>query len=277
MTTEMLYLEMQKAYYDKVGESDPAFIVGNYEYHENVPYETNLLFKYGDLRKPIFPDFKSRRAFDICCGEGRMVRRMSALFGQVDGADISQEMLAHARERSGSDSKFWVTTGANAGDAPSATYDFVYCTISMQHICVFSVRDGIINDLTRILKPDGKMTLQFLYSERYPLLASDGPKHISDDTYVQIWKRDVRHARWLEDKTSATSTNSGCDVVIGAEELDVVKKYFEKYFNSVEYWFYDISVGREEPRQLASTHPNSHLDQRYHGTHFVFIHCSDKR
>ncbi len=266
------YANMQRNYYDPRAARDPEDVVGSYEYHENVPYETFLLFKHGDIRKPIFDDFSNRSAFDICCGEGRMVRRMKSFFPQVDGGDLSIEMLKAAQERT-PDSNFYLTSGFDCGKALSNNYDFVYCTISLQHICVYSTRDKIIQDVCRILKPGGKATFQFLFSKFYPFFQVGGIIPVQGaDYFAQVWRLDSQHAKWMDEKADALSTNSGCDVVIGTDELSLVKSYFEQYFTHVEFWFHDISIGRGNPRVLSLTHPNSHLDDSYIGTHFIFIH-----
>lgn len=211
------YSLMQRTNYDRNGMDRPDDVVGSYYYHDNFPYETQLLFINGDVRKPIFPDFGVRRAFDFGCGEGRMVRRMQRFFGQVDGCDISKEMLKHARART-NDSNFYVSSGLDAGETPSCSYDFVYCTVSLQHICVHAIRQSIILDLRRILKPDGKMTLQLLFSKYYPFVATSAPVSVGDRG-VQLYRKDEQHATWFQNKFDATHTNSGCDVVIGTDEL----------------------------------------------------------
>lgn len=269
------YANMQRTQYNLHGATNPNGVVGWYNYHENVPYETQLLFEYGDVRKPIFPDFSSRTAFDIGCGEGRMIRRMQRFFGQVDGADISAEMVKHAQERTPG-SNIYVTTGMDAGPAESDKYDFVYCTISMQHICVHDIRDAIIGDIVRIMKPDGKMTLQFLFSKYYPYLPVSDPTLVGDRG-VQLYLPDEHHASWLQNKTDALATNSGCDVVIGTRDLDTLKADLLQKFETVEVWFYDISIGRGAPRALSELHPNSHHEDRYWGTHFIFVHCTGPR
>ncbi len=274
------YANMQKSFYETAGQADPeALVVGNYDYHENVPYETNLLCLYGDIRHPIFEDFKSRTAFDIACGEGRMVRRMQKIFRKVDGADISPTMIDLAEDRTpGSD--FWVTDGISAGAAPAGFYDFVYCTISLQHICVFETRDLILKDICRILKPDGKITLQYAFSKNYPALPITPVHAVAPGISRQSFKTDQQHATWFDNKTEAQSTNSGCDVVIGTNDLPAIRKYFGRYFKFVDFWFYDISIGRGglgQSRVLPAIHPNSHLSDDYHATHFIFIHCSGKK
>lgn len=274
------YAEMQKTFYQAAGEQSPeSWVVGHYDYHENVPYETNLLFLNGDLRRPIFEDLGSRTAFDIACGEGRMVRRMQRIFKKADGADISPLMIDLAKSRTpGSD--FWVTDGFSAGAAPTGFYDFVYCTISMQHICVFNTRDLILKDICRILKPDGKITLQYAFSRNYPALPISPVQQAAPGIATQIFKIDQHHARWFDNKTDAQSTNGGCDVLIGPGDLPAVHAYFSQYFEVVNFWFYDISIGRGgfgQPRILPDVHPNSHISDEYHATHFIFIHCAGKK
>jgi ubiquinone/menaquinone biosynthesis C-methylase UbiE len=274
------YANMQKSYYEMAGQKNPeSWVVGHYDYHENLPYETNLLFLYGDMRHPIFDDFSNRTAFDIACGEGRMVRRMRKIFGKADGADISSAMIDLAEDRTPG-SYFWVTDGVSAGGAPTGFYDFVYCTISLQHICVFETRDLILKDICRILKPDGKITLQYAFSKDYPALPVTPVQEVSPGVATQVFKIDQHHAKWFDNKTDAQSTNGGCDVVIGTNELHAIHSYFSQYFESVDYWFYDISIGRGglgKPRVLPAVHPNSHISDECHATHFVFIHCSGKK
>ena len=258
------YAAMQKGYYESEGGLSPKGVVGSYDYHENYPYETFLLFEYGAIRRPIYPNFATLRAFDIACGEGRMVRRMSKFFDKVDGADISSSMVEEARAQTPG-SEFWVTNGLNAGDAPSDSYDFAFCTISLQHICVFSTRDLIHKDVFRILKPGAKATFQMMFSKNYPFVPTSPPV-AAGGMGMQPYRIDSHHARWYDDKTEA----------IGTDELDAVKAYFLQFFRRVEFWFADISIGRSwdgEPRILPETHPNSHGANDYLGTHFIFIHC----
>ncbi len=266
---------MQKSVYNPVGKDNPEEIVGWYGYHENVPYETNLLYRYGDIRRPIFPDFQKLRAFDIGCGEGRMIRRMQRIFGQVDGADISEAMVEHARARS-PNSEIYVSSGLDAGQAPSDTYDFAYCTISLQHVCVHATRDAILDDIVRILKPDGKMTLQMLFSKYYPF---HHPRRIRQlgRWGLQLFNKDSNNGTWFQNKTDAQGTNGRCDVVIGTNELTAVRADLLKKFGVVEFWFYDISIDRAGARSLPENHLNSHIDDQYWGTHFVFIHCAEPR
>lgn len=285
MADQADYFAMQRAYYDSPdARADPNAVVGNYPFHENFPYETNFLYEYGDIRKPLFPDPENRLAFDIGCGEGRMIRRMSRLFKRCDGADFSENMTAAARERC-PQSTIWLTRGNDCGDAPSDTYDLVFCTISLQHIASYDIRSAIIKDITRILKPGGKMTIQMLYSEPFPYvrtrmrgLANNG---LWPAILTELYVTNPKDVGWFDNNFAADGTNSKCDTVFGEEQIPDVVKDTERFFSYVSIWFHDISIGRptytKGVGKLPEPHPNSHLHAAYPGTHYAFIHGANPR
>jgi len=268
------YSRMQRDYYDRPDVSTEA-LVGSYGYHENFPYETFLLHVNGDIRKPLFNSAKDKCALDIACGEGRMIRRMKDIFGAVDGVDISTKMVEAARERC-PESQIFLTDGANCGAAPANHYDFAYCTISLQHICVNEIRTNILKDVVRVLKPEGAITLQMLFSKFFPYVPGRQVK--SEEALFQTYVKTGQHAEWMDNRYDATSTNSDCDVVFGENDIALVKAEMEKLFEHCAMWFFDISIGRGgSPRILPIIHPNAHLGDNYWdywGTHFAFIHCS---
>jgi 2-polyprenyl-3-methyl-5-hydroxy-6-metoxy-1,4-benzoquinol methylase len=266
--TADMYSVMQKMYYDNPATSVES-VVGNYEYHESVPYESLLLYKNHDVRFPIFSSFSDKIAFDICCGEGRMIRRMSKIFKRVDGCDISTKMLSAAKERC-QDSLLYLKNGQNCGNAEKGIYDFIYCTISLQHISSYTIRSSIISNAVSLLNKEGKMSLQLLYSKNYPYIFSDRIVRTGGDFLLEIYTKDTKHVSYFEDKFDAKSTNSGCDSLIGENDIVAVLHDFSKYFKHLSVWFYDISIGRETV--FKNNHPNSHSKRNYQGTHFIIIH-----
>jgi len=274
------YARMQKSFYDDL-PSDVEEIVGNYDFHENFPYETHLLHLYGDIRKPVLADPASARGFDIGCGEGRMIRRMGRLLRQCDGADISRKMVAAAQQRT-SGAEIFLSSGTDCGSAPSNAYDFAFCTISLHHICVHETRSAILDDVTRILKRDGCATLQFFFSKYYPYCRT-APPPANESFLADIHHVDRLQAGWFDNRYDATATNSGCDAAFGTRDIEAVKADFGRFFGQVDVWFHDVSLGRPDrrggtrERVLAEVHPNCHGWDDAWFTHMAFFHLREPR
>jgi SAM-dependent methyltransferase len=254
------YLAMQKQTYESGAASEE--IVGFYEWHENFPYETQLLFVNGDLRNPLLDGWEGRTALDFGCGPGRMIGRMKRLFAGVDGVDISAPLIAEAQQNH-PDSRFWVTSGDDLGGAEPESYDLVYSTIAMQHIAVRSVRQKILGEMCRVLKPRGAVSIQLAFNPSYPYLrpvltVEDGTRR------VEVRERDTTHAAWHEDRISASGTNSSCDAAIGAADLGMVRDDFGAHFVDVHHWFYDVSLIYDD--LLGARH-----DASYWPTHWLFV------
>jgi len=276
MTDFAAYSDMQKGFYNEAGDS-PEQLVGNYDYHENFPYETNILHLYGDIRRPVLTNPSTALGYDIGCGEGRMIRRMSKLLQRVDGGDISERMVTAAKERSPAESNIYLTTGGNCGNAVSDTYDLVFNTISLHHICVYDIRAAILQDITRILKPDGCATLQFFFSKYYPYCRTHPPMW-SEAHMCDLHHRDKLMADWFENRWEAQGTNSDCDAAFGTDHIPAVLEDFKKWFEQVDVWFVDVSIGRPDsrsdgtPRILPEIHPNTHMNGSLWFTHMAFFH-----
>jgi SAM-dependent methyltransferase len=274
------YARMQKDFYDEKGFSVEE-IVGNYDYHENFPYETHLLHLYGDIRKPVLADPSSAIGFDVGCGEGRMIRRMSRLLKRCDGADISKKMISAAKERTPG-SNLFLASGSDCGDAPTSAYDFAFCTIALHHICVHDTRSSIIRDITRILKPDGCATLQFFFSRYYPYCRT-APPPVNEALLIDVHHFDRLQAGWFENRWDAAGTNSQCDAAFGTNDIPAVIEDFKQWFGEVHVWFFDISLGRPDdrgngrPRILPEIHPNCHgLDNSWF-SHMAFFHLRNPK
>lgn len=274
------YAQMQKTFYDDAPHAVEE-IVGNYDFHENFPYETHLLHRYGDMRKPVLAHPREAIGFDIGCGEGRMIRRMSRILRRCDGCDISSKMVDAARERTPG-ANIYLTSGTDCGPAPSATYDFAYCTISLHHICVYETRCRILADTVRILKPGGCATLQFFFSKYYPYCRT-GPPPFNESFLTDVHHQDRIQAGWFENRWSAHGTNSECDAAFGTAQIQPVLADFGRWFEQVDVWFHDMSIGRPETRGggrdavLPATHPNCHGWDDAWFTHMAFFHLAGPR
>lgn len=265
MKGEADYLNMQKNFYE--ADIPVGAVVGNYAWHEEYPYETFLLFKNGDIRKPIFDTFKDKVALDFGCGPGRMVKRMRLLFKQVDGCDISSRLLKEAERycnnSGGYNSKFYLTGGNDLGDAPKNFYDFIYCTISMQHIAAHTIRKKILASMFAALKVGGKITLQMAYNPRAPF-TNELPESVLVNGMQIRFFFPQKGADYFSDDFDATSTNSGHDVLIGKKDLASIKKNLSEQFSNVALWFSNVS------NYLNDLNGKTH--QQFWATDWIYLH-----
>jgi len=104
----------------------------------------------------------ARRALEIGCGPGRLMLPLSRHFGEIHGVDISEEMVALARERLRSvpHAHVQVTPGAGLPMFEAGYFDFVYSYIVFQHIPDRQVVLEYLREARRVLKPEGILCCQ---------------------------------------------------------------------------------------------------------------------
>jgi SAM-dependent methyltransferase len=112
------------------------------------------------LRSQVRPGFAPASSLDYGCGVGRLLLPLSALSERVVGVDISDSMLARARQHLAAAGR----TNAELihPDQLSSVLpvDFIHSTIVLQHI---NPKRGlpIVEQLVDVLAPDGCGALQF--------------------------------------------------------------------------------------------------------------------
>ncbi len=180
---------------------------------------------------------------DFGCGVGRLMRPIALAGGRVDGADISEQMLQHARsDPLLASSKFFVTGGMDCGAAPSASYDIVYSAICMQHIASRTIRQRILGDMRRVLRDGGIVALQF---HHYPELHSG--------------EVPSPHVAWSADEYAATGTNSEADVWITPDSIPAVIADFRAHFSDVALHFCEFPEEAKLFRGAYGRHRFEHL------------------
>jgi len=107
---------------------------------------------------------------DIGCGAGRVGVHIAPRVRRWIGADVSREMLGHARTALGGAANvdFIHLTGDGLPDALHGTLDVVYCTTVFMHLEEWD-RYRYIQAAFRALKPGGR-----LYVDNFSLLSPDG-------------------------------------------------------------------------------------------------------
>jgi SAM-dependent methyltransferase len=105
---------------------------------------------------------QSRRALEIGCGPGRLMLPMSAHFGEIHGVDISERMVAKAREglRGAPHAQVHVTPGDGLGMFGDESFDFIYSYLVFQHIPDPAIVLNYLREARRTLKTGGVLCCQ---------------------------------------------------------------------------------------------------------------------
>lgn len=170
---EARYLGMQKVRYrQRASNSDYASkarvdrVVGSYDLHNQWEDYDRYLMKYVD------ETFKTKVALDFACGPGRNIVKYYQRFARIDGADISPENIANAeanlRYHHVPLPHFFVTSGVDCGPVEDNSYDFIFSTIALQHICVYSIRYKILTAMYAALKRGGRISIQMGFGKQVP-------------------------------------------------------------------------------------------------------------
>jgi SAM-dependent methyltransferase len=105
---------------------------------------------------------RARRALEIGCGPGRLMRPMSRHFGEIHGIDVSDEMIrrAEANLRDIPHAHPHHTSGADLAPFADESFDFVYSYAVFQHIPSLDVVMNYLGEARRVLKPGGLLRVQ---------------------------------------------------------------------------------------------------------------------
>jgi SAM-dependent methyltransferase len=115
----------------------------------------------GDLKR--LPESADRRALEIGCGPGRLLKPLSRHFIEIHGVDVSDEMIRLARERLRDipHAHAHATNGASLAQFAREWFDFVYSYAVFQHIPSRDVVLEYMQEICRVLKPGGIFRGQF--------------------------------------------------------------------------------------------------------------------
>jgi len=120
----------------------------------------NVMRVAGDLGHP-----QARgRALDFGCGLGRVTRAMAKYFDECVGVDISEAMLAAARELNTRypSCKFLESDSEDLGILPDEHFDLIYSDLVLQHIPTRVLIQLVISEFVRVLRPNGLAVFQLL-------------------------------------------------------------------------------------------------------------------
>jgi ubiquinone/menaquinone biosynthesis C-methylase UbiE len=99
---------------------------------------------------------EGRRVLDVGCGQGDVVLGLSRLGADATGLEISDELLAAAREADTGHEASWVVGTAQDLPYDDATFDLVLFMKSLHHVAIAEMAPALA-DARRVLRDDGRV------------------------------------------------------------------------------------------------------------------------
>ena len=209
------YTKMQLAHYQNEGRDiNGGMNRENHMFHNNNPEYWSILVK--DTEDP---SFKNKIGLDFGCGCGRNILNLHDRFLKFDGVDIASNLIERTRENlikkniPTNSFDLYTCNGINLSVIKNNNYyDFIMSTIVLQHICVYDIRLSYLKEFYRLLKKDGILSFQMGFGKGHGKVSYF-------DNYYQ-----------------ATSTNSGCDVIVSSPD-EIINDLKNIGFNNITYKF----------------------------------------
>lgn len=117
---------------------------------------------------------KTQVALELGCGVGRLLRAASSVFGKVVGIDVSESAVRHARQfvQDLPHIDVHLGNGINLEGIHSSSIDFAYSFAALSSMPV-AVIASYLHDLSRVMKFDGRVSLQVYLGKEQDTLQQD--------------------------------------------------------------------------------------------------------
>lgn len=107
------------------------------------------------------PVVREWRVLEIGCGVGRLLRPLSERVAAAVGVDLSEEMIARARDYCARRPNVELfRTDGSLGFLPDGSFDFVYSYIVFQHVPRKAYIQRYLREAARVLKAGGILRVQ---------------------------------------------------------------------------------------------------------------------
>jgi len=127
---------------------------------------------------------RGSRVLDLACGQGVFSRYLSAKGMQVEGLDVSEELIGFARSRSKPSIRFHVADARDSGGVKESCFDAVACLLAVQNM---EEIEPVFRNVARWLKPDGR----FVFVTTHPCFRIPRQTHWGWDEEKKIEYRRV--------------------------------------------------------------------------------------
>src|ERR1017187_2030454 len=163
-------LKKHKRNWDRMGEMDPLWAALTDPQRRFGKWNVDEFFATGEdqvtevlatAKKLGYPT-EHDRALDFGCGVGRLSRALAHHFQHVCGVDISDSMIAKARELNASipQCEFFMNATDHLQLFPDQHFDMVFTTLVLQHLPERSMIYSYVAEFLRTLKKGGLLVFQ---------------------------------------------------------------------------------------------------------------------
>jgi SAM-dependent methyltransferase len=162
-------LSVLRRHWERLGRRDPYWAVLTDPDKRGGGWDVTEFFRSGqeeidaalhratDMGLPV----ARRRALDFGCGAGRLTQALAERFERCDGVDISESMLAIARQHNRHPDRcaYHLNVSSDLALFADHSFDFVYSTLVLQHM---EPRYSTLymRELLRVLAPKGLLVFQ---------------------------------------------------------------------------------------------------------------------
>jgi ubiquinone/menaquinone biosynthesis C-methylase UbiE len=143
---------------------------------------------------------------DLGCGMGRLSYPIAIRYPNIKmiGIDISPEMIKIAKQNAKDlkNIKYKINDGVSLSEIDNDSINLVFSMTTFQHI-PNKIAQGYINEISRVLKKQGKFRLQFIEGDYHDfnennLKEEDVVKWCNDaELHIEDIQRDLMFSKWI--------------------------------------------------------------------------------
>ena len=121
------------------------------KYNESIDYKPHNAYYDRPNTLSLVSDFKNKSILDAACGPGKYAEILTAKGANVVGVDISEKMIALAKQRNNSSSNFFVHDLSMPLDMfEKDSFDIIICALALHYIKDWNLT---IKEFYRVLNP----------------------------------------------------------------------------------------------------------------------------
>jgi SAM-dependent methyltransferase len=215
-----------RSFWNKAAEENPYWFVSSFG-----PYNaTRNLEEFWASGRAIWADIKRESAYiptakdmvvEIGCGVGRLTRTIAPEVGRVIAIDISERMLAIAREANLPNVDFRNAEGFSLPGIPDGSADLALAYCVFQHLPSHSALESYLREMHRVTKPGG--LIAFTLGPRdwktwlLPVLRA---RAYLRETFTNTGPKGVYRKEWVGIRPSASEVSRISPILLERQSLD---------------------------------------------------------